>query len=271
MSKWDRCFNIDPLAMSRFSNLEFENREEENHQSKTWVKDDQYYLAQAQSAFERGDFQQALRDYSKVLEYDALSTAAWIGQVRMLIEMGEFDEAKLWADKALERLPNEPELLAAKGVALARLGDTEAALAYSDAAISEQGDTPYIWLARGDVLLARSEKRAEFCFDKALSLIPNSWLFQWLASRILYFYRKYALALKYIQQALNLHGTQSVIWLQYGLCQQALGMKEASCNSFEQALQLNPRCLDAEKGLLENKSNQWLKRIIGWGRRLIHP
>jgi len=259
------------LAMSRFSNLEFENRESESHQDKQWVKDDQYYLAQAQSAFERGDFEQALRDYSKALEYDALSTTAWIGQVRMLIEMGEFEEAKLWADKALEKLPNEPELLASKGVTLARLGDTEAALAYSDAAISEQGDTAYVWLARGDVLLARSEKRAEFCFDKALSLVPNNWLFQWLASRIFYFYSKYALALKYIQHALNLNGTQSVIWLQYGLCQQALGMRVPSCNSFEQALQLNPRCLDAERALQESKSSHWVSRIMGWGRRLFHP
>ena len=34
-------------------------------------------------------------------------TAAWTGQVRMLIELGEFREAKLWADKALERLLEE--------------------------------------------------------------------------------------------------------------------------------------------------------------------
>ena len=162
-----------PMAMSRFSNLEFgDESEDQAPEQKALVKDEAYYLAEARAAFENGNFESALRLYSKVLEFNPQNAAAWAGQVRMLIELGEYREAKLWADKALERFPHEPELLAAKAVALARSGDLQGALAFSDASIEERGDTPYIWLARGDVLLAREEARADYCFEKALLLAP---------------------------------------------------------------------------------------------------
>jgi len=63
----------------------------------------------SRAAFENATFEPALRFYSKVLEYNPGTLAAWTAQVRMLIELGEFREAKLWANKALERFPNEPE------------------------------------------------------------------------------------------------------------------------------------------------------------------
>ena len=147
--------------MSRFANLEFDGESEDQWQPpKAPVKDEAYYRAEAQSAFENGNFESALRIYGKVLEFNPQNALAWAGQVRMLIELGEYREARLWADKALERFPREPELLASKAVALARSGDTQAALIFSDASIEERGDTPYVWLARGDVLLARNEGRA---------------------------------------------------------------------------------------------------------------
>src|SRR5712691_7389429 len=144
--------------MSRFGNLEFGDEFNQQSQKSTGlVKDDAYYMAEARSAFENGNFESALRLYSKVLEFNPSNADAWTGQVRMLVELGEFREARLWADKAIERFPHEPELLAAKAVALGRSGDLDAALIFSDAAVRERGDTPYIWLARADVLLAREE------------------------------------------------------------------------------------------------------------------
>ena len=163
--------------MSRFGNLEFEGDEhqEVGAEQKLPVKDESYYVNAARTAFENGQFEPALRYYSKILEFNPTNTAAWAGQVRMLIELGEFREAKLWADKALEQFPHEPELLAAKAVALGRSGDLGGAISFSDAAIEERGDTPYVWLARGDVLLARSESRADYCFEKAVQLAPGDW------------------------------------------------------------------------------------------------
>src|SRR5512139_2895626 len=125
--------------MSRFDNLEFGSPTEGRARSS--AKGAEHYLAEAQGAFESGDFEQALRFYGRVLEYSPNCAAAWTGQVRMLIELERLDEAKSWADKAVERFPRESELLAAKAVVLGRLGDLQAALSFSDAAIEEQGNT----------------------------------------------------------------------------------------------------------------------------------
>lgn len=241
--------------MSRFSSLEFSNQDENQlGQEKSALKDEAYYLKEAQAAFEQGHFEQALRAYSKVLEFNPKNVSAWAGQVRMLIELGEFPEAKLWADKALEKFPNEPELLAAKGVALGRLGDVKGALAFSDASIEERGDSPYIWLARGDVLLSRQENRADYCFQKAIALSPTSWFTQWLASRIYSYYHKFSVALKFAQQALNYNPGQSALWLQAGRCQLELGLTTLAENSLMQAKQLDPYC-EQTKTALSKLSN----------------
>ena len=101
--------------MSRFSKLEFDAHSEDEGfgQEKEVVKDEAYFMAEAQAACEQGDFEHALRAYARVLEYNAQNPAASDGPGSMLIELGEFHEAKVWADKALERFAHEPELLAA--------------------------------------------------------------------------------------------------------------------------------------------------------------
>ncbi len=253
--------------MSRFGNLEFGGRSKETATLRGIIKDAAHYLQQADAAFTSGQFEQALRSYSKVLEYDPQHVGAWTGQVRMLIELGEFQEAKLWADKALERFPNEPELLAAKAVTLGRIGDHTAALAFSDASMEAKGDTAYVWLARGDVLLARAEKRADYCFDKALQTAPGNWLYNWLASRIHAFYKKFSTALKFAQQALTINASLSVVWLQVGECQLAMGLVDMARNSFEQARQLNPQCVIAHQKLTEiSEIGSWTRFFNRWRR-----
>jgi tetratricopeptide (TPR) repeat protein len=236
--------------MSRFGNLEFGSEFEDLSRADSELKDESHYFADATRAFEDGRFEHGLRLYAKVLEFNPQNCAAWTGQVRMLIELGEFHEARVWADKALERFPNDPELLAAKAVALGRAGDLQAALAFSDASIEERGDTPYIWLARGDVLMARQEKRADYCFEKAQLLAPNDWFVRWLASRIHYYYKKFVLALKLAQNALALDSVRSVVWLQLANCQRAIGMTSAAQTSYEQVVQLDPNCREAQEMLI---------------------
>ena len=257
--------------MSRFVNLEFGGESEDYSQQQTrLLKDEAYYVAEARSAFENGNFEPALRLYSKVLEFNPQNADAWTSQVRMLIELSEFREAKLWADKALERFPHEPELLAAKAVALGRSGDLKGALAFSDASIEERGDTPYVWLARGDVLLARQEQRANYCFEKALLLAPGDWFIVWLAARIRCCYEEFALALKLLQQAIEWNTGHFLLWLELGQCQQALGLIGMARNSFKQAHQLNPECREASLGLASLSETGIGSRLRGLWRRLFN-
>ena len=255
--------------MSRFVNLEFDAESgDQSQKRKGLVKDDSYYLAEARTAFESGDFEAALRLFGKILEFNPYSVAAWAGQVRMLIELGEEQEARLWADKALENFPHEPELLAAKAVALTRGGDLQGAMAFSDSAIEERGDTPYVWLARGEVLLARKEQRADYCFEKALLLAPGDWVIAWLAARIRYYYDQFALALKLLRQAVEWNAGHFFLWLELGHCQQALGLMGAARESFGVARQLNPRCSEASLKLARLSHDGLFHRLRGWWRRL---
>jgi len=255
--------------MSRFSNLEFNDDSGEEFASTPLVKDEAYYLSEAEMAFANGEFAQGLRSFAKVLEHNPNNAAAWTGQVRMLIELGEFREARLWADKAIERFPHEPELLAAKAVALARLGDIENALAFSDAAVEERGDTAYIWLARGDVLLAAKQKQAVSCIEQAVVRGCN-WLVHWLASRIYFHYKKLSLALKMAQQGVALDAGRCVLWLQLGQCQAALGLAGAATNSFEQAVELNPQCHAAVVASSKMTHAGVLRRLGRWCRGLVY-
>lgn len=250
--------------MSRFGNLELGGEEEHSHEQKPLAKDEAYYLAQAAAFFTNSDFEQALRSYSKVLEFNPQNVAAWTAQVRMLIELREYREARLWADKALERFPNWPELLAAKAVALARAGDLQAAMAFSDASIEERGGTPYIWLARGDVLLARSEKRADYCFDKAMLLAPKDWFIALLAARVRFYYEQFVLAMALLQQAIEWNSGHFILWLELGRCQQAVGLLNPARASFNHARQLNPDCHEAERGLIRLSHSGAFARIRGW-------
>jgi len=260
--------------MSRFNNLEFSEefdgqlQGQQSGGSKPAVKDESHYLLQAQSSFESGQFEEALRHYAKVLEFNPTNAAAWAGQVRMLIELNEFQEAKQWSDKALERFSNEPELLAAKAVALARLGDLKAALAYSDASIEERGETPYVWLARGDVQLARAEKRADYCFERALALAPRDWFIRWLAARVHHYYKKFALAVKLLQQAVELNSGQGVLWLQLGSCQQALGLVAPAKVAFQNAREFSPHSREADAALRKLYQVGFWEKLLGRWRRL---
>jgi tetratricopeptide (TPR) repeat protein len=253
--------------MSRFENLELSGESEEQpHRQKALVKDEAYYSSEAQTAFENGEFEAALRGYGKVLEFNPQNASAWTGQVRMLIELNEFKEAKLWADKALEHFPNEPDLLAAKAVALARTGDLHGALVFSDTSIEEHGNTPYVWIARGDILLAREETRADYCFEKAQMLAPRDWFIAWLAARVRYFYKQLALAMKLLQQAVEWNAGHFILWLELGRCQDALGLEGPARISFTQAKQLNPACREANLGLVKlsqtNLLPAWLRRLF---------
>jgi tetratricopeptide (TPR) repeat protein len=253
------------FTMSRFGNLELGGNEEHRQGEHTpLAKDEAFYLAQAASAFEKGEFEQALRSYSKVLEFNPQNAGAWTGQVRMLIELGEFREAKLWADKALERFPTWPELLAAKAVALARGGDLQAAMAFSDSSIEERGDSPYVWLARGDVLLANSERRADYCFEKAMLLAPKDWFIALLAARIRFYYEQFVLAMNLLQQAIEWKADHFLLWLELGRCQQAVGLLTAARSSFTHAHQINPNCGEATSALRQLSRSGIFTRIRSW-------
>jgi tetratricopeptide (TPR) repeat protein len=208
-----------------------------------------------------GDYEDALRCYSRAVELDRALVSAWVGQVRMLIGLEEYKEAELWARKALELFRNHIELTAARGQALCRIGDTKGAQAACDAALNQPGLSPYPWIVRGDLMLARRDSAEEHCFNKAVQLDPD-WLVLLDIATIYLFYHKHAKALARLRAATEKAPDQAHCWLQQGQCEVAMGLDKPARRSFKQCLDLNPKNSAARQALISLDSGGWFSRVF---------
>lgn len=259
--------------MSRFANLEFDDRQQGPAESKARgkgapIRDAAYFQQEAEKYRLAGDFEVALRNYSRMLEQNSALFEGWFGQVRMLIELAEYEEALLWADKALELFPEHPELLAAKSVASNRSGALEKAMAYSDNAIGRKGVTPYVWIARAEALLARNSQTARHCLSNAVTLAGNGAPLARLESgRILLRSGQCAGALEYLSKAVTDLPTAPLAWLELGRCQAALGLAEAE-TTLSQCLTLRPHWDAAKRALMHFRKRGLFSRLRARLRRL---
>jgi len=231
---------------------------DENHDAAYWLK-------QADHNRCRGNFEDALREYSRAVEMDRALIPAWIGQVRMLISLSEFPEAELWARKALELFKNNPGLLAARAQALCRTGNLKDGQACCDASLHQPGQLAYPFVVRGDLMLARRDKESvdEYCFDKAVQMDPHWSVLVDIAEVYLY-YERNAKALLRLQQAINKAPDQPYLWFLQAQCETEMGMQPAAIRSFKQCLDLDPKFPGAAE--LFNAAHQnggsWLKRFL---------
>ena len=257
--------------MSRFENLEFDDKVTRRAKAAAPgapVRDAVYFHAEAERAYLAGDFEVALRNYSRILEQNSALFEGWFGQVRMLIDLTEYEEALLWADKALDLFPNNPELLAAKAVAANRSGAADDAMVFSDNAISRKNVTPYVWLARAEVMLTRNSRTAEHCLTNALSIAGNSIARVRLdCGRILLQSGKCLNALDYLTKAVTDLPASALAWLELGRCQAALALPAAE-TTLSQCLSLRPHWTLAMAALRHYNSRGLFGRIRGLFRRL---
>ena len=120
-------------------------------------------------------------------------------------------------------------------------------------------------VAHGDQIFAQ---RADYCFERAVALAPRDWFVRWLAARVHYYYKKFALAVKLLQQALELNSGQGVLWLQLGFCQQALGLVGPAKGSFQNAREFSPNSREADAALRKLYQVGFWGLIRGRWRRL---
>jgi tetratricopeptide (TPR) repeat protein len=252
--------------MRRFSRLEFGDRRDEGAGkagSGEEVRDEEYFHKQAMRYRLAGDFEMALRNYSRALEQNSAFYPGWLGQVLMLIELGECKEAAVWVDKALEMFPEHPELLAAKAVACARDGRMEKAIVYSDNSIAKDNVTSAVWLARAEVLLNRKSSIAQNCISKAVGIAGEDGVMVRLqAGRLLNRKGEYASALQYLRMVVDELPKSALAWYELGCSQAGLGRPEAKV-SFEQAIKLHPNWRPAGDALRKFKGRGFFARLFG--------
>jgi tetratricopeptide (TPR) repeat protein len=251
--------------MTRFNRLEFDDKKgpERSRAVGETIRDEQYFYRHGMRFWLAGDFEPALRNYSRALEKNNTFYPAWLGQVLMLIELGEYREAEVWADKAMDLFPEHPELLAAKSVACARDGRIEKALAYSDNSIAQENVTSRVWLARAEVLLNRQSRIAESCISKAIGIAGNTApIVRLEAGRLLSEQGSHSAALEYLNAAVEALPKSALAWYSLGRCQANLGRPEASV-TLEQSLKLRPHWETAKSELRRVGKKGFLNRLLG--------
>jgi tetratricopeptide (TPR) repeat protein len=255
--------------MRRFSRLEFGDRGDEGAGKPGGtgedIRDAEYFHKQALRYLLAGDFELALRNYSRALEKNSAFYPGWLGQVLMLIELGEYKEATVWADKALEMFPEHPELLAAKAIACARDGRMEKAIAYSDNSITKDNITSAVWLARAEVMLNRKSNIAQNCISKAVSAAgagEDGVMVRLQAGRLLNQKGDYPAALQFLRAVTDELPKSALAWYELGCCQAKLGRPEAEV-SFEQALKYHPDWRQPAESLRSFKNRGFFARLFG--------
>jgi len=227
-----------------------------------------YYVEKADNHYFRGEFDKALRQYSRALQVDNSQVYPWIGQVLSLLAMDQIKEADLWVGRAIELFPEDPGLLSLRALVHARKGMLHRAIGASDYALS-RGASPFAWLARGEILLLARNRNAPFCFEKALEEAGgDDWRIAMLAGLAYYRHRKYSSALDYFRRACSVEMRNPYLWYHLGRCYLLLSFNDQAIEAFNRALELDPKFRKAEKALKEAKSTNFLSRLV---RRLFRP
>lgn len=254
----------------RFNHLEFDEPRQQKTQQQGVLQsapmDRHAYYDKAIQAFQRGDFEQALRFHTRTLELDKAYAPAWVGQVQMLIELDECREADLWATKALDLFRDNGDLIAARAVAKVRLGDRKMAMGLSDAAVAARGSSAWRWLGRAEVLLAMNRPQAAACFERAMQEQDADWSTRLSSARIYRRYRQYTNAMLAARASTDLAPHAPYAWYIRGLCERDLAVGGYR-SSFERALELDAGYAPAGAALRERAGSsvltRWIRRLRG--------
>ncbi|HQU41643.1 MAG: hypothetical protein B7Z73_02475 [Planctomycetia bacterium 21-64-5] len=243
--------------MARFDKLELGAHEEADRADTPSLRQDEPdWLRDADTQRRCGQYENALRFYSRALENDRSLIKGWLGQVQMLVLLDEWPEAELWSKKALELFPGNADLLAAQAQAVCRQGGFARAVELSDGSLKQSGSSAYRWLVRGEIMLARKQDTDRHCFDKAQQL-DSDWLVPLESALVYLYYRQPSKALARAQRAVEKAPDQYYTWYVQGTCQLRLEHAQPARQSFERCLELCPRHVEAQARLTELNNRGW--------------
>ncbi len=250
--------------MPRFDRLELEATQAKAAPKSAASQDERHWLKEADRQRRNGQYENALRCYSRSLEHDKNSPLAWLGQVQMLIQLDESPEADTWCRKSLELFPGNGDLLAARSQSLCRQGNAREALALSDASLAAAGQSAYRWQARGEWMLAQNQSTSGHCFEKAFQLLAD-WLVQVENARSHLYYKQYGKALPWGRNATERAPEEAFAWFTRGQTEIQLGMNREAQRSFDRCLEFCPGHHDAGTQLAHLRSGQF--SLAGLWRR----
>jgi tetratricopeptide (TPR) repeat protein len=213
--------------------------------------DQGHYVSEAEKFYFAGEYQKALRQYSRAMQVDQSAVEPWIGQVLCLIELKQYREAMMWALRGLELFPEEPRLISVQGLAYALNGTIKRGLACSDYAISRPGaSSGFTWAVRGHILSLADNSNATFCFDKAMEVRPkDDWRTPMRIGLLLVQEKKWSRAAEFLQSAVEANPRNGYLWKKLGLAKERMGLAQPALEAYEAALHLNSDDREAEASI----------------------
>ncbi len=252
--------------MARFDKLELNPADDVPPEWRRTQREPEDCLVEADREKRIGEYENALRYYSRALEEDKSLIVGWVGQCQMLVELGEYHEAELWSQKALELFPNNGDLLATQAQAVCRDGDANRAVILCDGAIKQKGWSSYRWIVRGETMLCTGMDPSRHCFDKAVQVDSADWLIHLDIARVYLFHDQPGHALGRARQAADKAGDQPFVWYIFARCQYELGLFRPAIISLQRCLELRRDFGEARDllAVIANGGNWSFKRF--WRR-----
>jgi tetratricopeptide (TPR) repeat protein len=227
------------------------------------VYDHAYYVGEADRLFYGGEYEKALRLYSRAIQADSTRIEPWIGQVLCLIELKQLKEALIWVRRGLELYPEEPRMISVQGAAYAHQGMMQRAIGCSDYAMQKTGADPLVWVLRAQVLTLAENGNAQFCFDKAMETrTKGDWRVPLAIGRFLMARKRWAQAAEFLKTAAADNTRSDHLWAMLGETNENLGLTQNAVEAYKAALELNPANADANDGMSRLTQTPLLVRIF---------
>jgi predicted Zn-dependent protease len=242
--------------MGRFSKLEIvEDQNGNSNLPRPFDYDVDYYLYEARRYFNRGDYIDSMKYYSRAVQLSPDETEALVGEIRSLIENEEYINSEHRADQSLKIFPDHAELFAAKAQILLRKKKFKMGLALSEAALDLKPLTYYVWLVRGEALLAdKKTNAARFCFEQALTGKINDPNIFINIGNIYLRYGYFAKSADLLKRALKLNPSDPMLWFLLGQANDEMGLMDHAKICYQQALAINSNFKQAAKAKRDIKS-----------------
>ena len=178
------------------------------------------------SLFTRGNLEEALACYDKVVARTPKNASAWTARGGVLLALGQGDEAVRSCDKAIRLNQDDAAAWLTRGRILLFLGSIREALEDIEMAISLNPKDASAWIDKGNaqILLGQMAK-----MTKSYHL----WPFRGIAE-------EFATASVSYKKALELNPNDSHAWTYLGTCYIALARYDQAAESYDKAVAVDP-------------------------------
>jgi len=213
--------------------------------------DQGHYQAEGNKHFYSGDYQKAMRAYSRAMQVDHSAIEPWVGQILSLIKMKQYREAAMWSIRGTELFPEDARLASLQGLSLALTGARQRAIACSDFAMGRpNGATAFTWAIRGQILSHAENPNAPFCFEKVLETRdPGDWQILALVGDFLLTERKWARGLEFLKMAVQINSGNAWLWKRVGYANEHLAFTQPALEAYRSALEINPNDKEASASI----------------------